>query len=120
MNQRECSRYPVAGGEAVPFWEGEVDGEFIRARILDISLCGIGYSSEEMTPEMEESLRPGRDLFIKIYLSDEFFIAGVTTAWCVLKEGTTSLRGGLKLTIVAPEDNLRLSDFINGWRRLGE
>lgn len=118
MEARECSRFEIPREEKPSIeWETDIDGNIIRGKVRDIGLGGFGIEIKDPEEYHVKHLVQSEQFFIKIMMEDDFFIAGVRLAWSVWGEDQRSLFiGGLKLTIISPEDNLRLAGYIDRYR----
>ena len=115
MESRENLRYDISEPEKLILtWEVDLDGEIISGNMNNISLGGFGILVPDLDRRKAEMLGSMKDFFIKIRINDDLFIAGVHLVWSFWEEGKGSaFQGGLKLTIISPEDNLKLSSYIS-------
>lgn len=119
MIERKDERF--GPGQGLSPEDFSIEFEFldnVRGRITDISLNGVGFEIDEISASDMENLAGSEDYFIKIFVENELFLAGVRNRWHVKgKAGSAPLyRGGVQITIMSPEDLKRLSGLIRRLR----
>ena len=115
MNRRRDERYSPL--EAI-YIETDLEGTPCRGTIRDLSLRGMGVQFPGLTGDQYGALRALDEFFLKIYIGEDFIIAGVKAVWrshITTEEGFT-YRGGMVFTIVAQEDMLRISTLVHELR----
>ena len=58
--------------------------------------------------------------FLKFIIGQGFILAGAKNIWHSLipfGDGSMKYRGGIKFTMISPEDNLKLSEFVCAQRK---
>jgi hypothetical protein len=93
----------------------EIDMKFvIRARVLDLSLNGIGFEIDEMEQAEKENFEKMSTIFVKIFFDSEVIFAEVEKVWSIITvvDEREVLRGGFQFTVIASEDRIKLSKII--------
>ncbi|MDY6933549.1 MAG: hypothetical protein SVZ03_04910 [Spirochaetota bacterium] len=124
MDKRRTKRYSISDylDKIVSKEEYYIDiliNGSIRAILIDISMCGLGYRIEEIDPERLKELQIPGDMLIKLYIADVVLFAEMKKVWTALIEdkGKKIIKGGLSFNVISVEDRLNLSNCIENIRK---
>jgi hypothetical protein len=98
----------------------EIDIEhLIRARIVDLSLNGVGFEIDNLEENQIEKFRKLNAMFVKIFFDSDAIFVEVEKIWDIITEmdGRTVLKGGFQFTVIASEDRIKLSKLIEEIRK---
>jgi hypothetical protein len=93
----------------------EIDIEHvIRARIVDLSLNGVGFEIDNLEESQIEKFRKLSAMFVKIFFDSDSIFVEVEKIWDIITEvdGNMVLKGGFKFSVIASEDRIKLSKLI--------
>ena len=98
----------------------EIDIEhIIRARVVDLSLKGVGFEIDNLDEKHVEKFRKLSAMFVKIFFDSETIFVEVEKIWDIITEidGGTVLKGGFQFSVIASEDRIKLSKLIEEIRK---
>jgi len=124
MDKRESERLNLKGAGQRETGIGDLVVEIdlsegpLRGRVVDVSLKGLGVELNELAGDQLEELKDLNEYFIKIFYGGDSVLVGVKNIWNSIhkEDGTFLFRGGILITIISPEDNLKLQLFIEKFR----
>ena len=89
-----------------------------KGSVIDISLKGVGFEFTGLDDELIEKIRSADEVFIKLYWGKIFLLIGAKLAWGVKKANGNGgvFKGGFEISVISPEDNIRLSELIRDIR----
>ena len=89
-------------------------GETIRGDATNVCQKGIGFEIKGLSRNKIDEIIETEELFLKLFSGNEFIFAGVRIIWNLVTEsdGTSVFKGGTRINVISPEDNLKLSGFV--------
>lgn len=86
----------------------------IRARVVDLSLNGIGFEIDIMEQMDKENFEKMSTMFIKLFFGSEVIFAEVEKIWDIITvvDEREVLRGGFQFSVIASEDRIKLSKLV--------
>lgn len=86
----------------------------IRARVVDLSLNGIGFEIDIMEQMDKENFEKMSTMFIKLFFDSEVIFAEVEKIWDIITvvDEREVLRGGFQFSVIASEDRIKLSKLV--------
>jgi len=124
MDKRERERLNLKGAGQRDSGIGDLVVEIdlnkgpLRGRVVDVSLKGLGIELNELAKDQLEEVKDFNDYFVKIFYGGDSVLAGVKNIWNSIQkeDGAFLFRGGILITIISPEDNLKLQSFVEKFR----
>lgn len=93
----------------------EIDAKtVIRARVMDLSLNGIGFEIDALEQMDKENFEKMSSVFVKLFFDSEVIFAEVEKIWDIITvvDDREVLRGGFQFSVIASEDRIKLSKLV--------
>lgn len=93
----------------------EIDAKtVIRARVMDLSLNGIGFEIDTLEQVDKENIEKMSSVFVKLFFDSEVIFAEVEKIWDIITvvDDREVLRGGFQFSVIASEDRIKLSKLV--------
>jgi hypothetical protein len=124
MEKRNSYRYALDEGHS-SVSQGDIVVELdvfglVRARAVDISLFGLGLVINDISEKQIENFKTLDEMYLKLHYGSDMILLGVKSAWNRLlsESGKLVFKSGVKITLISPEDKLKLSRIIEKIRNV--